>query len=79
MIFDIERIKREIEDLKQLKKSDDRLEAARKLKKAVADAEAECARDFSIPFDVVVKVRQQIPIIEGHVSRLESGLIRRGK
>lgn len=53
-IMDIGKIERDIAGLKELKKSDDRLILARKLKKDLSDAEAECARDFSIPFDEVL-------------------------
>lgn len=77
--MDIGKLERDIAELKDLKKSDDRLAKARLLKAQVAEAELECARDFSISFDSVRRVRIQIPIIEGHVSRLEAGLIRRGK
>jgi hypothetical protein len=77
--MDIGKIERDIAELKELKKSDDRLAKARLLLAEVQDAERECARDFSIPFDIVSRVRAQIPIIEGHVNRLEAGLIRRGR
>jgi len=77
--MDIGKIERDISELKELKKSDERLAKARLILSEVQNAERECARDFSIPFDIVRRVREQIPIIEGHVNRLEAGLIRRGK
>lgn len=76
--MDIGKIERDIEGMGELKDRDQKLETARKLKKEVADAERECANDFSISFDIVKRVRALIPIIEGHVSRLEAGARRRG-
>ncbi len=77
--MDMAKLGRDIVALKDLKSSADRLALARKLKDELAAAELECVRDFAIPFEQVRNIKILIPIIEGHVSRLEAGLRRRGR
>lgn len=75
--MDIDKIKRDLDEMAGIKKSDDRLAKAKSIYSDIEKAEAECAQDFSIPFDSVKRLRELIPIAQGHVSRLEAGARRR--
>lgn len=75
-MIDADKIERDLAALDGLA-GDDKLHAARVVYEKMTRAEAECARDFTIPFEVVKKLRQLIPVIQATLNRLESGARRR--
>lgn len=75
-MIDVDKIERDVAVLDDMK-GEEKLQAARKAYLAVSLAEQECARDFTVPFQVVKKVRELIPVVQATVNRLEAGARKR--
>lgn len=76
-MIDINGLRERLKGLGEMKDQQQKLQAARGLLAAVSMAEQEAARDFSISFDVVSRLREIIPAVQAAAGRAEKAERRR--